>query len=58
MSLKRRLLILLLIVLALGLLYPGVTRPVMTLSGTVEKSQIAELGIAMIVIVLPIATSS
>ena len=48
MTLKRRLFILLLIVLALGLLYPGVTSPVLTLSGTVEKSQIAELGIAMI----------
>lgn len=47
MSLKRKLLVLLLITLALGLLYPGVTRPVLTLSGTVEKAKIAELGIAM-----------
>ena len=30
------------------LLYPGVTQPVLTLSGTVEKSKVAELGIALI----------
>ena len=48
MSLKRKLVILLLIALALGLLYPGVTQPVLTLTGTVEKSRIAELGIEMI----------
>jgi hypothetical protein len=30
-------------------LYPGVTQPVLTLSGTVEKSRIAELGIELIV---------
>ena len=48
MSLKRKLLILLLIAVALGLLYPGVTQPVLTLTGTVEKSKIAELGIEMI----------
>jgi hypothetical protein len=48
MSLKRRLLILLLIGAALGLLYPGVTQPVLTLTGTIEKSALAELGIEMI----------
>jgi len=48
MSLKRKLLVLLLIVVALGLLYPGITQPVLTLTGTVEKSKIAELGIEMI----------
>ena len=48
MPLKRRLLILALITLALCLLYPGVTQPVLTLSGTVEKSRIAELGIELI----------
>lgn len=48
MSLKRRLLTLLLIAVALGLLYPGITQPVLTLSGTVEKSRIAELGIELI----------
>jgi hypothetical protein len=48
MSLKRKLLVLLLIVVALGLLYPGVTQPVLTLTGTVEKSKIAELGIELI----------
>ena len=48
MSLKRKLLVLLLIVVALGLLYPGITQPVLTLTGTVEKSKIAELGIELI----------
>jgi len=48
MSITRKLITLSLIVIALGLLYPGVTQPVLTLSGTVEKSRIAELGIEMI----------
>lgn len=48
MSLQRRLLGLALIVIALCLLYPGVTQPVLTLTGTVEKSRIAELGVEMI----------
>ena len=48
MPLKRKLLILALIVIALGLLYPGVTRPVLTLTGTIEKSSIAQLGIELI----------
>ena len=48
MPLKRRLLILLLAVAALGLLYPGVSQPVLTLTGTLEKSKIAELGIELI----------
>ena len=37
-----------LILIALGLLYPGVTQPVLTLSGTIERSELAELGIDMI----------
>ena len=48
MSLQRRLLVLALILISLGLLYPGVTQPVMTLTGTLEKSMVAELGIDMI----------
>ena len=48
MSTQRKLLILALITIALGLLYPGVTQPVLTLTGTVEKSKIAELGIELI----------
>ena len=48
MSIARKLTVLLLIAIALGLLYPGVTQPVLTLSGTVEKSRIAELGIEML----------
>jgi hypothetical protein len=36
------------IVIALGLLYPGVTLPVLTLTGTIEKSAVAELGIGML----------
>ena len=48
MSVKRKLLCLVLIAIALGLLYPGVTQPVLTLTGTIEKSRLAELGIDMI----------
>jgi hypothetical protein len=45
---KRKLLIALLILCACGLLYPGVTQPVMTLTGTIEKSMIADLSIDLI----------
>jgi hypothetical protein len=38
-----------LILIALGLLYPGVTQPVLTLTGTIEKSAIAQLGIDVLV---------
>jgi hypothetical protein len=48
MPLKRKVLILALILIALGLLYPGVTQPVLTLTGTIEKSSIAKLGIELI----------
>ena len=48
MSIAHRLTILALIVIAIGLLYPGVTQPVLTLSGTVEKSRVAELGIELL----------
>ena len=48
MAVQRKLLCLALIIVSLGLLYPGVTQPVLTLTGTVEKSKIAELGIEMI----------
>ncbi len=48
MSPGRRLLALALIAVSIGLLYPGVTRPILTLSGTIEKSLIAEMGIEMI----------
>ena len=44
MSTKRKLLAGLLIVVSLALLYPGVTLPVLTLSGTIAKSAIAEMG--------------
>ena len=44
----QKILTLLIIFIALGLLYPGVTQPVLTLSGTIEKSELAELGIEMI----------
>ena len=47
MSKGRRLLTLGLIVVALGLLYPGVTLPVLTLSGSIEKAEIAEMGIGL-----------
>jgi paraquat-inducible protein A len=48
MSLQRKLLTLVLIAAALCLLYPGITQPVLALTGTVEKSRVAELGIEMI----------
>lgn len=49
MSPTRRLALLSVIVIALALLYPGVTQPVLTLTGSIEKSEIAELGIDMII---------
>ena len=48
MTRSRKLLPLLFIAIALCLLYPGVTQPVLTLSGTIEKSELAQLGIEMI----------
>lgn len=48
MSISRKVLTLILIMAALLLLYPGITQPILTLSGTVEKSRLAELGIGMI----------
>lgn len=48
MSSGHRLALLLPIVIALGLLYPGLTEPVLTLSGELEKSEVAELGIELI----------
>jgi hypothetical protein len=48
MTPKRKLLTIALIITALGFLYPGITQPVLSLSGTVENSRIAELGIDMI----------
>ncbi|KZX56841.1 hypothetical protein A3709_03410 [Halioglobus sp. HI00S01] len=48
MPLSRRLLALAAIVISIALLYPGVTQPVLTLTGTIEKSMIAELGIDLI----------
>ena len=48
MTLTRKLLMALLILCACALLYPGITQPVLTLTGTIEKSMIAELGIDLI----------
>ncbi len=48
MSSTKKILTLLFICIALGLLYPGVTQPVLTLTGTIEKAELAELGIEMI----------
>lgn len=48
MPVSRKLMTLALIVIALGLLYPGISQPILTLSGTVEKSRIAELGVEII----------
>jgi hypothetical protein len=48
MTVRRKLLSIALLIVSIGLLYPGVTQPVMTLTGTVEKAKVAELGIEMI----------
>lgn len=48
MSITQKLITLSFIVIAIGLLYPGVTQPVLSLGGTVEKSRIAELGIDLV----------
>lgn len=48
MPMSQRLLALSLILVSLGLLYPGLTQPVLSLTGTLEKSMIAELGVNMI----------
>jgi hypothetical protein len=48
MTAARKLCTLGLILAALGLLYPGVTQPVLTLSGTIEKSELAALGVDLI----------
>ena len=48
MSATRKLIAVSFIAIAIGLLYPGVMQPVLTLYGTVEKSKVAELGIEVV----------
>ena len=48
MNTTRKIISLVLMLVALGLLYPGVTQPVLTLTGEIEKSQIAALGVDLI----------
>lgn len=48
MTSSTKMLTVVLILIALALLYPGVTQPVLTLSGTIERSELAALGIDMI----------
>ena len=48
MTMTRKIFTLLVILAAIGLLYPGISQPILTLTGTIEKSEIAELGIDMI----------
>lgn len=45
MPLKQRLLALTIIFVSLALLYPGVTLPVLTLSGSIEKAELTKIGI-------------
>lgn len=45
MTLRQKWLTLLIILASLALLYPGVTQPVLTLSGSIEKSELTEIGI-------------
>lgn len=48
MTQTRGLLALLLMAIAVALLYPGVTLPVLTLTGEIEKSEIATLGVNLL----------
>ncbi|MFV0477574.1 MAG: paraquat-inducible protein A [Parahaliea sp.] len=48
MTNTHRLLALILMLIAIALLYPGITQPVLTLTGTIDKSEIAGLGINML----------
>lgn len=48
MPLPQRLAVLALILAALGFLYPGLTEPVLTLSGSLEKARVAELGLELV----------
>ena len=48
MSTSRKLFAALMIALAVGLLYPGVTQPVLTLTGSIDKADIARLGVDLI----------
>jgi hypothetical protein len=48
MPASRKLLTLAMIMIALILLYPGISQPILTLSGTIEKSRIAELGVEIV----------
>ena len=48
MNSTRKIISLILMLVALALLYPGVTQPVLTLTGEIEKSRIAALGVDLI----------
>ena len=48
MNTIRKIISLILMLVALALLYPGVTQPVLTLTGEIEKSRIAALGVDLI----------
>ena len=48
MNTTRKIISLILMLVALALLYPGVTQPVLTLTGEIEKSRIAALGVDLI----------
>ena len=48
MSPARKLLVLVLMLVALAMLYPGITQPVLTLTGHIEKSELAELGVELV----------
>ena len=48
MTRPRNLLALLFMAISVALLYPGVTQPVLTLTGTIEKSEIVTLGVNLL----------
>jgi hypothetical protein len=47
MTMTRKIFTLLVVLAAIALLYPGISQPILTLTGTIEKAAIAELGIDM-----------
>ncbi|ODS33394.1 MAG: Paraquat-inducible protein A [Candidatus Scalindua rubra] len=49
MKISKPLVPLFIIIISLALLIPGVTQPILTLTGTLEKSQITETGIDLII---------
>ncbi|MFV0278816.1 MAG: paraquat-inducible protein A [Parahaliea sp.] len=50
MTLSRNILALVLMLVSIALLYPGVTQPVLTLSGSIEKTEVVNLGVNLMAV--------